>query len=85
MEMIKEYELRLLDVHGDAQDVEQFDTLAEAEHCAASKQLPAAGLVAWALESKAERWYKDGQVKRTYTLLATGGDQSALKAGSWIK
>ena len=80
-----EHEVRLIDAYGDSIEVEQFDTLPDAEACAASKTLPDGDAIAWAIERKTERWFRNGSSKRTYVVLATGGDRRALQAGQWAR
>jgi hypothetical protein len=85
MQTVIEYEVRFIDAHGDAVEVEQFATLKEAEDCAARKALPDGAALAWAIERKTQRWYRNGSGKRAYVLLSTGGNPIALEAGNWVR
>lgn len=79
---VTEFELREIDEHGDAIDVNHYETAREAIADAAVKaaQHPERG---WVVEKHRSRHPARGYAD-SYTTLATFGDAAALAAGGWV-
>jgi hypothetical protein len=76
-----EYEVRALDQHGDAQDVRQYETQAEA--LADAPAVLGDEIVAWVVEKHVTNRPAIPDLNR-YTTIATGGSREALVEGGWV-
>ncbi len=78
-----EYEVRTINVDGDAMDVNHYGTKTGALEDAAKYEL--LGEVKAIVVEKHTSYYPFGQRPDDYTILFTRGDEAALKAGGWDK
>lgn len=78
---ITEFDVREIDRHGDVQDVNSFETEAEAMRAARGLfgKVPAVVVEKCVRRFPAHRFAKHVE----YTTVYTGGDFAALKAGGW--
>lgn len=89
---ITEYEVRWLDANGEPIEVEHFETPEEAikevekADFKQESECHSEPILAAVVEKHVSKWpshrFKDPNI---YTTIFTKGDESALKAGSWIK
>ena len=74
------YELRPLDEHGDAQDVYRHESLKAARDAAKLLRSPA-----WVIERHVcRRPAHTAAEPDVYTMVASGGEATALEEGGWI-
>jgi hypothetical protein len=80
-----EYEIRSIDIFGDAIDVDHYQTKSEALEQSKTFELTGEREVKAIVVEKHTRYYPFGRKPDDYTVLFTRGDEAALKAGSWDK
>lgn len=80
------YEVCTIDRHGDVIDVEDYDTLLEAATDFEQGLLPDGNAVAAGVVAHAADWSDEGiDSNHGSKTIATRGDETALRAGGWIK